>query len=345
MKITLNYGTGVISLPESIVSGYMSRASKTDLCVILTIGSLQKEDTTDNEIAALLKITVSDVRSSLSFWRGAGVINCGDPGQEQITINTAEDEDSETPVRSAKTGQSPEVKSDKTDTKDKNTAQKTLEQANVVPTYTSEQIADFYKNNHSMRELLNECQQTFGKMFNTTESSAVMMMKDYLGLDSDYILLLIAHCASEGKKSIRALERMAISFHDSGIDTYAALEEHLNARNLVKEAEPQIRKLFGMGRRALTAGEKKFFAKWLGEFKYGIDIIECAYEITIARTKEPSVEYTNAILENWYKENLTKLEEIKSFNDSRKKDKKAGSSSFENDDFFEKALKRSYEND
>jgi DnaD and phage-associated domain len=337
MKITLNYGTGVISLPDAIVGEYMNRASKTDLCVILAVASMQREDVTEKEIASLLKITAADVRSSLSFWRGAGVINCGDapPEKAQITIDT-DAADTPTEKTATKTDSPPK---DET----KKSAQKTLEQANVVPTYTSEQIADFFKNNKSMKELLNECQQTFGKMFNAAESSAVMMMKDYLGLDSDYILLLIAHCASEGKKSIRALERMAITLHDTGIDTYAALEEHLNSRNLVKEAEPQIRKLFGMGRRALTANERKFFAKWLGEFGYGMDIIECAYEITIARTKEPSVEYTNAILENWYKNELTDLDAISAFNESRKKDKKSGSSSFDNDDFFEKALKRSYE--
>ena len=71
-----------------------------------------------------------------------------------------------------------------------------------------------------------------------------------------------------------------------------------------------------------------------------MDVISMAYEIAVARTKEPSVPYTNAILERWHKEGLKNLEEI----EKAEAQKAPTNGSFDTDDFFEAALKRSFNN-
>ena len=77
-------------------------------------------------------------------------------------------------------------------------------------------------------------------------------------------------------------------------------------------------------------------------------IITRAYEITVNNTKDASMDYANAVLENWYKASLTTLEAVDESIAARKAEKKAAEakgtlSSFDTDDFFEAALERSEE--
>ena len=105
--------------------------------------------------------------------------------------------------------------------------------------------------------------------------------------------------------------------------------------------------MFGMKSRALTTKESKLLRAWMG-FGYGIDIVRLAYERTVAATNEPSVPYANAILERWNAEGLRTLGEVQEYL-SEQEAKKNGAgkpelgNSFDTDDFFEAALRRSYQ--
>ncbi len=86
---------------------------------------------------------------------------------------------------------------------------------------------------------------------------------------------------------------------------------------------------------------------WIS-FGYGIDVVKLAYELTVSATNEPSVPYANAILERWNADGLRTTEEIQAALDAER-EKKAGAGrvdsvgSFDTDDFFEAALKRSFQ--
>lgn len=343
MNIKFNYGTGVISIPESVMSGCLSRASKTDLCVLITLAATQKDDLDDEQVSALLKISMAELNSSVAFWRGAGIIACED---EKV--------DSPPPKKGKKTQVSEIKDTDKSQQKipdeDKNQneeakekrPQKVLAPAIEMPRYNTEQIIKFMETHKDMSELLDACQQTLGKIFNPAESSALIGMKDYLNMDSDYILLLMADCAKKNKKSLNYIEKLAISLHDAEITTYQALEEHLAMIDYLAEKETKIRSIFGINKRALSVKEKECFARWLTEFKYDIDIIDMAYNITINSIHEPSVPYTNAILDRWNAENLRTTEDIEKYLEENKKEKDHEKSSFNVDTFFDDAIKRSY---
>ena len=105
-----------------------------------------------------------------------------------------------------------------------------------------------------------------------------------------------------------------------------------------------VRKLFGMKSRSLTAKEKKCISKWFGELGYGEALVTKAYELTVAATNEASMPYANAILERWYAEGFKTLEDVENAEKTRAETVKSeqSSGSFDTDDFFEAALKRSY---
>ena len=76
-------------------------------------------------------------------------------------------------------------------------------------------------------------------------------------------------------------------------------------------------------------------------------MIENAYELTVNSTGEASLPYAGKIMDNWFKAGYSTLEQAKEAEFTYKKKKeneKQSDSSFDNDEFFEAALKRSYEN-
>ncbi|MBQ8400742.1 MAG: DnaD domain protein, partial [Clostridia bacterium] len=132
---------------------------------------------------------------------------------------------------------------------------------------------------------------------------------------------------------------------------YKELEERLQTIEKVDTVEQYIRTLFGLKSRALIAKEKAMVEKWVLTMHYDKPILEKAYEVTINNTGKPSVSYANAVLENWYKAGLSTLEEIEAsiaeYQKAHEKpsETKPEGSSFDTDDFFAAALRRSYENE
>ena len=76
-------------------------------------------------------------------------------------------------------------------------------------------------------------------------------------------------------------------------------------------------------------------------YGFSRELIRHAYETTIAKAKEPSLSYANAVLESWYAKGLKTPEDV----DAAEAERNQGTvqkTSFATDDFFEAALKRSY---
>ena len=79
-----------------------------------------------------------------------------------------------------------------------------------------------------------------------------------------------------------------------------------------------------------------------------IDVIEHAYELTVNATNKASMAYADKILENWFKSGINTVEKAKEseieYKKTKQNDNQPKASSFDDDEFFEAALKRSYEN-
>jgi DnaD/phage-associated family protein len=155
------------------------------------------------------------------------------------------------------------------------------------------------------------------------------------------------------KKSLHYVESMAFSLYEENVFDLGSLNAKLQSLELLAQAEGQLRTMFGMGERALTPKEKKSFSTWLYDYKYDLDIIRHAYEITVDAKGKPSIPYMNSVLANWNAAGLQTLaaineaqEKFKAENSPEGKKKAAKSEgSFETDDFFKAAVRRSFGDD
>ena len=306
MSMQLYYGTRVTVLPHDVLA-HADKATKKDIKVLLALAS--EPAASKSSLCAAAHVSETELEAALAFWRGTGLLADGE--------ETAPAEERAAPL-------TPRVVADK-----------------GLPSYSTEELSAVLERRGELAQLVNDAQQTFGKVFNTAEIGIIAGLADYLGLDEEYILLLLTHCRNMEKKSLRYVEKMAISLHDEGIHDAAALETKLHNVELMASACGKVRAMFGIQSRALTSKEKAMIENWICRMQIGEDMIRHAYETTIHAIDKPSIPYANSVLERWHTAGYRTVEEVESAVAEYRR-KKAGGSSFDVDEFFEAALKRTY---
>lgn len=206
---------------------------------------------------------------------------------------------------------------------------------------------------HSLGELVDECEKLLSHSFNQTEINVIAgLVEDYC-LDTGYIFTLLSYCVEIGKGSVKYMEKTALSLVDSGVETLAALDEYLKRRRENAVLEGQVRRLFGIGSRFLTKKEQAYVADWR-LWGYDLDVVGIAYDIAVNATGKASLAYVNKILSGWHEAGARTAAECEA-HVAREREKRPARAakpkkeersptlqSFDTEDFFQKALERSY---
>lgn len=325
MEWKWNYGQGVLTLPAAVLE---ADASPEQLRVLLWLASDPSLFAKPAQLAKLADCDRDATGDILRFWQDAGILSGGangdlpKPAVKKTTAAKQQEKPAESPA--AKPAMA-------------------LARADELPNYTTEQLSGLLEKNQPLRLLVDEAQQVWGKVFNPYETQLLVGLSDYLGLDDEYILLLLAHCKRMEKRSMREVERYALRLMDDGVTSAAALEDFVRKAEARRTLQGKVRTMFGIGSRSFTGKENKMLDAW-SSYGYGEDIIRRAYEITVGAIHEPSLPYANSILERWHSEGLDTAAQIDARLDAEreKKGQTPREGSFDTDDFFEAALRRSY---
>lgn len=323
MKLTVNFADGVINLPRSVANNIKS-ATRDDIAALIALLSDPRvcvadvDDDVIADISAAAGLTKQSLLASLSFWRGAGVISIdGAPSALPATTSPAA---AAAPSAEAARTKKPAPRRE-------------------LPELTGQEAEAMIAASPERRSLLNECQQTIGHIFDNNESALILSMREYLGLEDEYILLLLAYCARIGKKNVRYAEKVAFSFYERGIDTSEALVEELTWREASRSDESRLHTLFGHN---LTKKEQEYFERWSREFGYGYDMMEAAYEATVNAIGKHSAPYMNKVLESWHGLGYKTPEDVDT---TKKRRAELYGDSFDVDDFFRLAVLRGEQDD
>lgn len=271
-----------------------------------------------------LGITLDELSTALKFWKGAGLVS---------TKKASKKADSES-----------EAKADKPDKVDSCHRDGKLEGDGSLPSYSTEELTSLMKRRNITSDFIGEAARAYGKVFNQHEVEIVVRMIDYIGFDEESVLMLLSFYSKHGRKTLRYIEKVALEFYDEGISDWQSLQKKLMTIESAQEIEGQIRTMFGMSGRSLTTKEKKYISSWTEKMGFGIEMIRLAYDITVDNTHEAAPAYANGILESWYAKGIDTPEKVEEDKEKRSSSKSTGvSKSFNNDEFFEAALKRAYE--
>ena len=270
-------------------------------------------------LSRLAGLSEEDVRDALSFWRGAGAVTVSE-GQTS-------------PVEKKKAV----LSADRLSPYAPSEASRLIEEENLA----------------SFIEL---CQQTYGKVLCPADIDILLGMHDQLHFDCEYICLLIAFCVEHGRKPMRYIEKVAFSLYDRGVLTVEALNDYIEKKHRHDTREGKLRRLFGIGDRALSKKEDECFMRWCEDYGYDDSVIEMAFDITVNAVNRASVAYADKIIRRWHEGGCRNVFEIREFLEKEKEarpakpkskakpsdSEKESMRSFDVDDMFEHALNRSY---
>lgn len=311
MKIELKYTGGILNLPLGLAE-HIPYATEEQLKVLLSLacapqhlGDFEPYLTT---LTQRLSLNVNEIKDALAFWMGKGVIYV-----EGLDVSESEAIQNDNVMN------------------------------NRAPTYTGKQALAYVESNKAFSSLCNECSAIMGKSFTAHDYNNMMQLKSYYKFSDEFVLLLIAHCVEIDKSSWAYIRKTASNLYDEGINSYSKLEEHFAARRNKRSLEYKIRRLLGIGEREFTKSEKNVIEKWIG-LKTDFDLISKAYDITIEKCQgKLSYAYMAKILENWHISGIKTLEDAEKSLEEYKGKQKMSMSTFDTDEFFEAALKRSNE--
>lgn len=382
MKLNLSYGTGVLVLPASVLSHLPPDSAYLHVLLILAAVPALRDNAEDavNAIAGTAGLPADTVRNALSYWGAHGILVPAEEETAELPprIRPASEErrQAEAFRRAEAIRQTAEsVKQAEESAKQAETAVKPAEEApaaaapsaepvkrqSQLPVYTQAQTAELISSDPGLRSTLDACQQAVGKIFTERESEQIAALYDSYGLDGEYLLMLIALCHRWKKNlSVGYVVRTALGMYDDGIRTVEALTAKIEQDDRRSSVEYPLRKMFGIGERELSPDEEKYFKTWTETWKMPMDVIRCAYDICIKYRDKPVKSYIDMVLSRWNEKGIRTVEAVqeegqrfeaeKAQNQQQEQQKKPAKkkadenafSTFDTDEFFELALKRTF---
>ena len=301
-------------------------ADENDLRVMLSLSILSPAEEIDLvSLRDSLELSEGEFDASVKYWCGAGLI-------KKTRGGSSKGEKKETAKKIVSVA--PAHKNG------------LVERKTELPSYTTAELSDLIEKRRITAEFINEAQRVMGKMFNTHDINILVGMVDYIGFDEASVIIILSHMANLGKKSLRYAEQLAFSLYDEGVTDAESLQARLCKMEEYSKSETAVRSMFGMTGRSLTAKEKKFLRSWIETMGFDVECIRLAYDITVDATHSPAPAYANSILESWYASGLTTREAIIAAEEAKKAEKdgaKKNDKSYDTDEFFAAALRRSFE--
>ena len=318
-KKKIKYKNG--EMPANIAS-ILANADEQDLR-ILVLMMMSADDSgevsEDISIEELLDIPSEKVNASIKFWSGAGIVGASRATKKKL--------DEKQPLAIPTAHRNGAVES------------------NGVEVYGSAELATLIEKRAVTACFVDEAQKVFGKTFNAYDTNVVVGLVDQYGFEEEAVLAILAYVLRLGKRGVKYAEKIAIGLYDDGYTTAADVVDRINSIEQAKENVYKIKQMFGFGARELTKSEKDIFSKWTQTYGYDTDIIRIAYDITVNSIQKPVPKYTDKIIEKWYSEGLRTLADVEAYEEKKKdapKDSAEPQKSYEIDDFFDAALKRSF---
>ena len=211
---------------------------------------------------------------------------------------------------------------------------------NRIPAYSNEEIAHILTSDAEASPMIELAQTVVGKVFSEHEVASLVALRDYFGFDAHYILSLLAYLAKKNKANMRYIEATAAGLYDDGITTVGALQERFAFLDRMEQTEQKLRRLLGLGERALTAKEKKTVEE--------LTSWDISDEQTVAHTTRPTLNYMAKVLRRAHEDGITTAaqaqEKEAAFRAARDKNGASAQQkhSFESSAFLDAALARSY---
>lgn len=298
---------GSTAVPNLFIDEYMAGANgeyvKIYLYLLRCINSAE-ESISISGMQDKFDHTENDIRRALRYWEKMKLLRL-----------EFDEEDRLTGIYLVDTSKMKKAKRQRTDSVSLRREEKTEQEA-PTKTYYSRDDLEHFEKEEVIQEVIFVAENLCGRTLSQTDLSSILYWYDELSFSPELIEYLIEYCSENGHKSMRYMEKVALSWKDSGITTPEEAKKLVRSRSRIYN---KVVKCFGITGRGLAESELSYIDKWKKDYKYSDEMIAEACRRTMAAIQKPSFEYTDSILSNWKEKRLGTLSEVEEADKSYRK--------------------------
>lgn len=326
-------------ISNRFIDEYMQAANDAQLKIYLYLLRMMSASraTSISDIADLFNYTEKDVMRALKYWEKNHLLTLDlDEHKNVVGIHLMDFAASaasvsvpaQTPLASvvpissklttAGSGQAAALEEDALSEDAESPAGTPLDNIYVKPNYTLDELKAF-KSDEATARLLFVAEQYLKKTLSATEVKTILFISDKLAFSEDLIDYLIQYCVDHGKKDLRYIEKVAISWAQQGVTTPR------QAARLAGKYDKQVYEIMkALGKSGTpTKTEVTYITRWRKEYGFDADIIFAACERTVLATDKHRFEYADRILASWQKSGVHSINDIQSLDEHYRRTKPA----------------------
>lgn len=285
-------------IPNEFIDKYMTSANGEYVKIYLYLLRYLNhpgEDLSIGKIADHFDHTEKDVRRALTYWEKMHLLKLEYDDKNQLSgicLLTGQEDNSAPVVR------------------DKPQKTSTGIRAASIPEKTTPSRDDLERlcQREDIQELVFLAETYLGRTISRSDLEYIFCWYDQLHFSPELIEFLIENMIAKGHPSFHYMHKVAEDWYAQGISTLEQAKQLVIQNN---ETYHAVLKGLGIRGRNLIPAEMDMLKKWSVTYGFGKEMISEACKRTIQNIHEPSFEYTDSILTNWYKSGLTSLDDVK----------------------------------
>lgn len=321
LKLKNKYQTNATLISNNFIDYYMSKANGEYVKVYLfLLRHLDHPDytLTISSIADFLDNTERDVIRAFRYWENEGLLTLERDAQGRIvglsleqvcTDSSCSHTDSVSTVMNEPISATSYEEADESPNLEQSSPSpaETMPAESVIAPTAVPDHARSAQAQKELKSLLFIAEQYLGKTLTKTDMDAIAYFYDSLEMSADLIEYLIESCVEGGHNSIHYIQSVAMNWYKAGIHTKEEAKQQAKAYN---KNYYSVLNAFGIKNRTVADAEAMMIQKWLQEYHFSLEVILEACNRTIAKTHQPSFEYADSILYNWFTKHVTTLDDI-----------------------------------
>ena len=313
----------VFILPNEVVDRYLRLAGAMQLKVLLWLARTGKRVFNPEECSAGIGQPAAVCEDALQYWLETGVLKWEGAPSCQVPVSAAlpQHKEKETatvpetprPVKQVRdSGQQSLGKIDSAE-------EKPAAAAHARPAAVKPQMKEVLEEERQSADfayLLQTASARLGKAISPGDMQTLLYLYRDVALPAEVILMVIEYAMSRNKASMRYVESVALSWADQGIDTMAAVEQHLLREKRREQAWKTVCALLGVELSG-TMGQKETAERWLFDWQLDERLIRMAGDECRDKAKKFSIGYIDKVLEHWRLDGLTTPEKVQAYQEQQ----------------------------
>lgn len=181
--------------------------------------------------------------------------------------------------------------------------------------------------------MLKEISLLMGRPLSSSDAEKFLYFKEKYRFPEEVIILLVQHCVSKGKASMRYIETVAISWDSQGIKTAEVAQQNIRRHEDKWTNYRKVLSYLGINDKDVPKPQEDLLEKWFYTFEFTTEMILKACDISFSTLGKVELGYINGILRSWHKDGIKTPQDIEN---QEKKPRKGKSRKAPEKDFTER---------